>query len=84
MAAVHIEKVMEKDGEIKITGLPFKKGERVELTLSSEAAEASQHGIKASELLRSGLVGIWKNRDDIKDSSAFARQLREKAQHRWR
>ena len=81
--AVHIEKVVEKDGEINLTGLPFKKGERVELTLSAEPAAENLTGIPASELLRSGLVGIWKNRDDIKDSSEFARQLREKAQHRW-
>ena len=84
MAAVHIEKVVEKDGEIKLTGLPFKKGERVELTLSTESTEAEPGFPTASELLHSGLVGIWKKRDDIKDSSAFARRLREKAQHRWR
>jgi hypothetical protein len=84
MAAVHIEKVMEKDGEIKITGLPFKKGERVELTLSAEPAEENLPGIPASELLRSEIIGIWKDRKDIGDSSAFARKLRDRAQHRWR
>ena len=31
------------------------------------------------ELLNSGLVGIWKNRTDIKDNIEFARKLREKA-----
>ena len=31
------------------------------------------------ELLKSGLVGIWKDRTDIKDNVEFARELREKA-----
>lgn len=31
------------------------------------------------ELLNSGLVGIWKDRKDIKDNVKFARELREKA-----
>ena len=30
------------------------------------------------ELLNSGLVGIWKDRIDIKDNAEFARELREK------
>ena len=36
----------------------------------------------ASELLRSGLVGIWAERVDIGDSREFARRLREQAQNR--
>lgn len=83
MSAVRIEKVVEKDGEIKLTGLPFRKGERVELTLSTEPAEMSTQGITASELLHSEIIGIWENRKDITDSSAFARKLRDRAQHRW-
>ena len=37
----------------------------------------------AKDLLESGLAGIWKDRD-IKDSVAYARQLREQAQRRRR
>ena len=33
------------------------------------------------ELLNSGLVGIWKDRTDIKDNVEFARELREKDGH---
>jgi hypothetical protein len=36
------------------------------------------------DLLDSGLAGMWKDRDDIKDSVAYARQLREQAQKRQR
>ena len=85
MSAVRIEKVVEKDGEINLTGLPFKKGERVELTLSTEPTGESAHGfITASDLLHSEIIGIWEKRKDITDSSAFARKLRDRAQHRWR
>ena len=36
------------------------------------------------DLLNSGVVGIWANRKDIKDSTEFARKLREQAQTRRR
>lgn len=32
------------------------------------------------ELLRSNVVGMWKDRKDIKDSAKYARELRERAQ----
>jgi hypothetical protein len=35
-------------------------------------------------LQRSGYIGAWKDRDDIGDSSEFARRLRERAQSRER
>ena len=35
-----------------------------------------------AELMATGFVGLWKDRKDIKDSSAFARKLRERAQTR--
>ncbi|MBM4040143.1 MAG: hypothetical protein FJ290_16685 [Planctomycetes bacterium] len=38
--------------------------------------------LTARELLNSGLVGIWKDRQDIPDSQTFARELRERAQRR--
>jgi hypothetical protein len=34
------------------------------------------------QLRQSGLIGLWKNRDDIIDSAVYARQLREQAQQR--
>jgi hypothetical protein len=36
------------------------------------------------DLLNSGVVGIWANRKDIKDSTEYARKLREQAQTRRR
>lgn len=40
--------------------------------------------MKASDLLHSGLVGMWEKRRDISDSIAFARNLRTQAQTRGR
>ena len=40
--------------------------------------------MRAKDLLNSGLVGMWANRQDIGDSVAFARKLREQAQTRRR
>jgi hypothetical protein len=36
------------------------------------------------DLLNSGVVGIWANRKDIKDSTEYARELRVQAQTRRR
>lgn len=38
--------------------------------------------LTASDLLQSGLVGIWADREEISDSLEFARQLRQTAEHR--
>lgn len=44
--------------------------------IAKRRAPTSRH------LRRSALIGMWKDRDDIKDSAVFARQLREEAQTR--
>jgi len=38
----------------------------------------------AADLLKSGLVGIWADRDDIGDSREFARDLRRQSETRGR
>lgn len=40
-------------------------------------------GLTARDLLESGLVGIWADRNDIEDSLAYARRLRREAERRW-
>ena len=34
------------------------------------------------QLRESGVIGLWKDRYDIRDSAAYARRLREQAQRR--
>ena len=79
MEAIKLSAEIKKDGEIKVTGVPFKKGQEVEIIILAERTDTSlkKHGT-AGELLKSGIVGMWKDRKDITDSSSFARTLREK------
>lgn len=85
MEAIRIEKTLEKDGEIILKGLPYRKGQKVELIVFSGTSEETKpRGIPASELLKSGLVGLWKDREDIGDSSEFARKLRARVEKRGR
>jgi hypothetical protein len=84
MEAIKINKIIEKDGEISLTGLPYKKGQRIEMTILPESSTIPEGNyMTVKDLLESGLVGMWKDRD-IKDSVAYARQLREEAQTRRR
>ncbi len=84
MEAIRLHQTIQKDGELSLTDLPVVKGQQVEivLLLNPVSAEAKRPVMTAQQLLNSGLIGIWKERTDISDSTAYARQLREQAQRR--
>jgi len=83
MEVIRLRKVIEKDAEVFVTGLPCRKGQYVEMILLIEpSAMHRRPHLTARRLLHSGLIGLWKDRKDIKDSAAYARQLREQAQRR--
>ena len=83
MEAIRLRRVVQKDGEILITGLPYKKGQSIDLILFGElSAESGSPRFPAQKLLDSGIIGLWESRKDIGDSSDYARQLRESAQRR--
>ena len=85
MEAIRLQKAVEKDGEIFLTGLPYKKGQQVEMILLREVWPSHNGSrLTARQLLHSELVRLWEDRNDIGDSSDYARQLREQAQHRGR
>ena len=52
--------------------------------LKTVTARTQSHAreLTARDLLKSGLVGMWANRDDIGDSLSFARRIRQQAEHR--
>jgi len=78
MKAIRLNTVIKKDGEINMTGLPYKKGQKVEMILLAQpASQSGRHPLTARQLRRSGLIGLWKDRADINDSAAYARQLRK-------
>ena len=83
MDAIRVQQVVIKDGEILLTGLPYKTGQSVEIILLPESVKPfSRTGLTVRRLRQSGLIGLWKDREDIQDSAAYARQLREQAQRR--
>ena len=81
MEALRIRDKIKKDGEIQLTGLPFKKGQLIEIFVISDPVKKRSKSSTARQLLDSGIVGMWRGRG-IVDSAAYARALREKAQTR--
>jgi hypothetical protein len=83
MEAVQVKQVMTKDGEMLLTGLPYKKGQSVEVILLAQTEMPLQRkSLTVGELRRSGLLGMWRERTDISDSAIYARELRQQAEKR--
>ena len=81
MQAIKIWETVKKDGELKMFGLPLRKGQRVEMIVMTEPLITESIGATARNLLKSKLVGLWKDRP-IEDSVMYARILRNEAQNR--
>ena len=83
MEAIRREEVIVKDGQIHLTGSPYRRGDRVEIIVLPQADKTRTHiRLTVRQLRQSGLIGLWRDRSDIEDSSAYARRLREQAQQR--
>ena len=83
MEAIRVQQVVAEDGEVVITDLPYKKGQAVEIILLLQPTKiAPRSRLTVGQLRESGLIGLWKDREDIEDRSVYARQLREQAQKR--
>lgn len=77
MEAIRLQKIIENDGEVFVSDLPFKRGEEVEIIfLADSKGKKKKRGLTGKELLNSGIVGMWKGRGDIEDSQEYARKLR--------
>ncbi len=82
MEAIRKRATVREDGKVTVRGLPYRKGDRVEVIVLKTETAGKATGMTARELLDSGIAGLWADRDDITDSSEFARTLREKAERR--
>jgi hypothetical protein len=83
MEAVQVQQVIARDGEVLITGLPYKRGQAVEIIVLLQPAPLLPRArLTVGRLRESGLIGLWQDRDDIGDSSVYARRLREQTQQR--
>ncbi|BAZ87135.1 hypothetical protein NIES806_33530 [Dolichospermum compactum NIES-806] len=58
------------------------EGQEVEVIVLLSILPTRKKVLTAHELLDSSLIGLWEERDDITDSLAYARQLREQSQRR--
>lgn len=81
MEAIRVEQIMLPNGELRLHNLPYTEGQRVEVIVVPWP-EFSLPRLTVGQFRRSGLIGLWKDRTDITDSSEYARQLREQAQRR--
>jgi hypothetical protein len=80
-SALHIHKIVERDGEIEIDGLPYRRGQHIEMVLRVERRRGRRVACgTARDLRRSRLVGMWQDRADIGDSLEYSRRLRQQAQ----
>jgi len=83
MEAIRMQQTIQKRGELTLRNLPVEKGQQVEVLLLFNPAEKSKRRrLTARQLLHSDLIGLWKERHDIMDSTTYGRQLREQAQQR--
>lgn len=83
MEAVRLQQFVENDGEVIVKGLPYKKGQAVEVILFPQSIEAGKEAhFTVGDLKKSGILGLWRDRVDIVNSSEYARHLREHAQKR--
>lgn len=82
MEEIRVRQTVTKDGEIAVRGLPCKKGQFVEIIVLSQTFTYDRPPLTVRDFRQSGLIGMWEDRDDIEDSSVYARRLREHAQRR--
>lgn len=82
MVTLRYHHTVEKNGELNLQNLPIEAGQEVEVLLLVSSKYSKKKHLTAKDILDSDLVGIWKDRQDISDSAAYARELREKSQNR--
>jgi hypothetical protein len=72
-----------ENGEIRLKrGRVLPEGAQVVVVVMQDPSPDEVGGVTGAELLTSGLVGLWANREDIADGGEFARELRRKAERR--
>ena len=73
MEAVRVQQVVVKDGEVLVRGIPYRKGQLVDIIVLSHPPQTmpSSH-LTVRQLRQSGLIGLWKERQDIQDSAAYS------------
>jgi hypothetical protein len=82
MNRIVVKTKVSSDGSVHLD-LPMGTHEAgAEVLVKVEPVDLAKRTLLASDLVHSGLVGMWAERTDIDDNHAFARRLREQAQSR--
>lgn len=79
MASIILKGLITADGHLEVELPPDVEPGQVEIEIRRPLVE----GVTLGQLLESGLVGVWAERNDIQDNVEFARELRQKAFRRW-
>ena len=71
------------DGKVLVPEEPLdlQKDQKVELTIQALSNEEKKY-MTGAELANSEIVGMWKDREDIGDSTEFVNQLRRRIERR--
>lgn len=81
MEAIRVQQVIARDGEVTITDLPYKRGQIVDVIVLRQPSRIGPGPrLTVGALRRSGLIGLWQDREDIRDGSQYARHLRTMGQ----
>lgn len=77
-------KAVFQDGQIKLQEFAdLQEGDELIVTILKSAEDGSEDaGISGAEILNSGMIGIWADRDDIGDSAEFAEKIRRRWENR--
>ena len=69
MEALHVQQTIVENGRILIEDVPYQNGQVVEIIVLSQSAATEQRPyLTVGQMRKSGLIGLWEDRDDIQDS----------------
>lgn len=78
MTAIRRHAVVEQDGEVTLRGLPYKKGDALDVVLN-RGRRSSRRPLRALDLAESSVAGMWQDYEPCADAPDLARELRERA-----
>jgi hypothetical protein len=82
MTRIVVKSKVGSDGVLRLDLQVGKSEAEKDVQVTVEPPPTKSATMQADDLLKSGLIGLWSDRDDIVDSQVYARRLREQAQTR--
>lgn len=84
ITAIRQKVTVGRGGLISLRSNTLKAGSTAEVIVlvDEEGQQTAPKTMTGADLLNSGVVGMWADREDIGDSLEFARSLRKQAEHR--